>query len=98
MSLAKVVVESQGERTVRMRFGFSDKVAVFLNGSLLYVGEDSYQSRDFAFLGTVGLYDSLFLHLRSGANEVLFIVNEAFGGGAVMAVFDGMEGLNIDAP
>ncbi len=98
MSLTRVTVESEGERTVRMRFGFSDKVAVFLNGTLLYVGEDSYQSRDFRFLGTVGLYDSLFLHLRSGANVVLLVVNESFGGGAAIAVFDDASGLRIKAP
>lgn len=98
MAVARVVVESQGERTVRMRFGFSDKLAVFLNGAILFVGEDSYQSRDFRFLGTVGLYDSLFLHLRSGANVVLLVVNESFGGGAAMAVFDDMNGLRIKEP
>jgi hypothetical protein len=98
MSLARVVVESDAERTVRMRFGFSDRVAVFLNGTLLYVGEDSYQSRDFRFLGTVGLYDSLLLPLRRGANDVLLVVNESFGGWAATAVFADMNGLQIRAP
>ena len=98
MSLARVVVESDAERTVRMSFGFSDRVAVFLNGTPLYLGEDSYQSRDFRFLGTVGLYDSLFLPLRRGPNDVLFVVNESFGGWAVMALFKDMNGLQIRVP
>jgi hypothetical protein len=98
MSLARVVVESDAERTVRMRFGFSDRVAVFLNGTLLYVGEDSYESRDFRFLGTVGLYDSLFLPLRRGPNDILLVVSESFGGWAAMAVFADMNGLTIRAP
>ena len=76
----------RGVATVReMSFGFSDRVRVYLNGRLLYAGNDGYTTRDYRFLGSVGLFDTVALPLQKGDNELAFAVSENFGGWAVVA-------------
>lgn len=99
-TMARFSVRSDRARSVPMRFGFSDRVRVYLNGALLYVGDDSQNSRDYRFLGTVGWYDQLQLPLRRGANEIVFVVSEGgegrIGGGwAANAALPDMTGLTI---
>lgn len=72
-------------KRVLLRFGFSDRVRVYLNGRPLYRGNDAFQTRDPVFLGTVGLFDELILPLNRGDNELWFAVSENFGGWAVVA-------------
>jgi hypothetical protein len=67
-------------RPKRLRFGFSDAVKVYLNGRLLYAGSDEYRSRDYRFLGSIGLYDEVVLPLAKGENQVWMAVSESFGG------------------
>lgn len=97
-ALARISLQSDRARSVRMRFGFSDSVRVYLNGQLVYDGDDTYRSRDYRFLGTVGLFDALHLPLRRGRNEIVMAVSESFGGWAAMAAFDIMDGIELLAP
>jgi hypothetical protein len=98
--LARVSVRADKLRTVPLRFGFSDRVRVYLNGMLLFAGNDQQGSRDYRFLGTVGLYDTLYLPLRAGDNEIVFAVTESGsapngGGWAAYGVFDDVAGLGL---
>ncbi|HUQ18216.1 MAG TPA: hypothetical protein VM099_01275 [Gemmatimonadaceae bacterium] len=93
--IAAVTLTTQRAETLRMRFGFSDRVRVFLNGRLVYAGNDSFAMRDRNFLGTVGLFDELALPLRSGANELWFAVSETFGGWAVTADLPDRSGVRV---
>jgi len=52
--LARAAIASERIETRRLAFGFSDRVTVYLNGRALYRGDDSYRSRDYRFLGSVG--------------------------------------------
>lgn len=92
-AFARVVVTSSGARDTTVRFGYSDRVRVYLNGRLLYDGDNSYRSRDFRYLGTIGLFDSVPLALRDGENELLFAVSEAFGGWGIQALFPDTSGI-----
>lgn len=92
---ARLVVRSEREQVKRVRFGFSDEVRVYFNGRLLYGGSDIYQSRDYRFLGTMGLYDELYLPLRRGENELWLAVTENFGGWGVTARFEDTEGITL---
>jgi hypothetical protein len=99
-TLARLTLRSDRARSVEMRFGFSDRVRVYLNGALLYAGDDSQASRDYRFLGTLGWYDALHLPLRRGANEIVFAVSEGGegrvgGGWAANAAFPDMSGLTL---
>jgi len=58
---------------------------VYLNGTLIYSGENMYQSRDYRYLGTIGLFDNIVLPLQPGDNELWFAVTESFGGWGIKA-------------
>lgn len=93
---ARLVIRSEREQVKKIRFGFSDRVRVYFNDRLLYGGADVYQSRDYRFLGTIGLFDELYLPLRRGDNELWLAVTEDFGGWGVTAHFEEMEGIKVN--
>ena len=92
---ARLVIQSEREQVKKVRFAFSDEVKVYFNDQLLYGGSDKYLSRDYRFLGTVGLFDELYLPLRKGDNELWMAVTENFGGWGIKAVIEDMGGINI---
>ena len=92
---ARLVIRSEREQVKRVRFAFSDEVRVYFNDRLLYGGSDRYTSRDYRFLGTVGLFDELYLPLRKGENELWMAVTENFGGWGIKAVVEDMGGIHI---
>ena len=83
--LARTTIRSARGHTARLDFGFSDRATVYLDGEPLYRGDDTYRSRDYRFLGSIGWWDSLYLPLRAGENELVFAVSEDFGGWGVQA-------------
>jgi len=75
-TFARLIIASEREQIKELKFGFSDRVRAYLNDHLLYAGSDGFVSRDYRFLGTVGLWDALYLPLRQGRNELLMAVSE----------------------
>ena len=94
-ALAKINIRAGADTTRAIRFGYSDRVKVFLNGALIYSGDNTYRTRDYRYLGTIGLFDEVALALREGDNELIFAVSESFGGWAIMAAIEDREGLEI---
>ena len=78
--LARTTLSAESDSTLRLSFGYSDIITVFLNGRPLYSGNAIYQSRDRSFLGIVGFQDELYLPLKKGDNELLLLVGETMGG------------------
>jgi hypothetical protein len=76
-----------------LRLGFSDRATVFLNGRALFRGEDGYRSRDYRFLGSIGFWDTVYLPLAEGENELVVAVSEDFGGWGVMARLEDLDGI-----
>jgi hypothetical protein len=70
---------------LRVQFAFSERVVVFIDGRPIYRGLDNYRSRDYRFLGTVGMWDEVILHLDRGEHQLWFAVSEDFGGWAIGA-------------
>lgn len=93
--IARLVVASNREQIKGLRFGYSDAVSVYVNGVRLYGGSNLYTSRDYRYLGTIGLFDEIYLPLKAGENDVWFAVSEAFGGWGVMAQFEDMDGITV---
>jgi hypothetical protein len=93
--VAVVTVTADRDRIARLRFGYSDRVRVFLNGRLLYAGNSGYGTRDPEFLGIVGLFDELTLPLKRGQNELWFAVSETFGGWAITADLPDRTGIAV---
>lgn len=93
---ARLTVDAERAMTRRLDFGYSDKVTVFVNGAPVYSGNNTYRSRDYRYLGTVGLFDTVFIPLTEGKNDIVFAVEEAFGGWAISAAFDDIEGIAVE--
>jgi hypothetical protein len=83
--LARARLTAERDEVRALELGFSDRAVVFLNGRALYRGDDTYRSRDYRFLGSIGYYDTLFLPLMAGDNELVVAVSEDFGGWGVQA-------------
>lgn len=92
---AKLTLSADDAKTVFLKYGFSDRVTIFLNGKAVAYGDDRFLSRDYRFLGTVGLYDGVFLPLKSGDNELIFAVTEGFGGWGLMAAIEDTKNVAI---
>jgi hypothetical protein len=82
---ARATIPSATAMERPLRFGFSDRAVVYLNGKPLFAGNDTYRSRDYRFLGSIGYWYELELPLETGANELTIAVSESFGGWGVMA-------------
>ncbi len=91
----RLIIQSDREQVKKIRFAFSDEARAYFNDRLIWGGSDIYQSRDYRFLGTIGLFDDLYLPLRKGSNELWLAVTESFGGWGVKAMFEDMEGIEI---
>ncbi|WP_346854372.1 hypothetical protein [uncultured Draconibacterium sp.] len=94
--LLKINIESETDRIKMMNFGFSDVAKIFVNGKAVWQGNDVYRSRDYRFLGTMGYFDSVYLDLKSGKNEVVVMVAENFGGWGFKARFENMNGIKVN--
>ena len=92
---AKLVINSNREQTRLFEFGYSDRVVVILNGKPIYKGTNRFQSRDYRYLGTLGLFDGIYLNLKRGENTLLLAISEDFGGWLVTGKFPDPNGLKI---
>lgn len=89
-------IVSDKARPVRLRFGYSDRLRLFLNGKLVFDGAADWRSRDYFFLGTIGFNDALILNLSKGNNLVQAAVSETFGGWGFAGAIEDREGLTIE--
>lgn len=83
--LARTTIAADEAGPRLLELGFSDRAVVYLDGRPLFRGDDSYRSRDYRFLGSIGWHDALYLPLRAGENELVVAVSEDFGGWGVQA-------------
>ncbi len=92
---AKISIQSDKDQVKLFEFGYSDRVVVILNGNAMYKGTNKYRTRDYRYLGTIGLFDAVYLNLKKGDNTLLLAVSEDFGGWLVTGRFKNDEGLTI---
>ena len=92
---AKININSRKDATRLFEFGYSDRVVVILNGKPIYRGNNGFRSRDYRYLGTIGLFDAVYLNLKKGNNTLLLAVSENFGGWLVTGKFANTDGLKI---
>jgi len=78
--VARTVITSDAADRRNLVFGYSDEVSVVLNGELLFRGDSTFRVRDTEFMGIIGLNDAVVLDLVEGANTLVFVVAENFGG------------------
>ncbi|WP_299555785.1 hypothetical protein [Seonamhaeicola sp.] len=92
---AKIVIHSEVDQMKLFHFGYSDDVVAILNGTPIYRGTNKWRSRDYRYLGTIGLFDAIYLNLKKGKNELLMAVSENFGGWLITGKFDTTDGISI---
>ena len=93
--LLKITIDSETDLVKMMNFGFSDVAKIFVNGKAVWLGADIYRSRDYRFLGTIGYFDSVYLDLKNGKNEIIVMVAENFGGWGFKARFENLNGIKV---
>jgi hypothetical protein len=82
---ARVSLRASDAGSRLLEVGFSDRAVVYLNGRPLFRGDETYRSRDYRFLGSIGYFHGLHLPLEAGDNELVVAVSESFGGWGLMA-------------
>ncbi len=92
---ARLTITSDKDQVKLFDFGYSDRAVVFLNNKPIYKGTNGFQTRDYRYLGTIGLFDAVYLDLKKGKNTLLIAVSEDFGGWLVTGRFANPEGLKI---
>ncbi len=78
--LAKTVIRSETSHLHKYNLGYSDEVSAYLDGKPLFHGRSAYRLRDPSFLGIAGLFDSVYLPLKQGENELTLLITETMGG------------------
>lgn len=95
---ARAAIRCERAVTKALELGFSDRATLYLNGRALFRGDDTYRSRDYRFLGSIGYWDTVFLGLDAGDNDLVVAVSEDFGGWGVQARFPDPSGLHLARP
>ena len=93
--IARITFNSSVAQMKLFEFGYSDRVVAILNGKPIYWGNNRWRSRDYRYLGTIGLFDAIYLDLNEGVNTLDFAVSEDFGGWLITGRFDNMDGINL---
>ncbi|MCL6265911.1 hypothetical protein [Flagellimonas myxillae] len=93
--IAKLTITSDKDQVKLFDFGYSDRVVAFLNNKPIYKGNNRFRSRDYRYLGTIGLFDGIYLNLKKGKNTLLLAVSEDFGGWLVTGRFADPTGVRI---
>ncbi len=91
----RLSIASDRDQMKKLRFGYSDRVRVYLNGKRIYEGDAGWSVRDYRFLGTVGFFDSVGLDLKKGENELMVAVSETFGGWAFAGAMENQRGVTL---
>lgn len=91
----RLPITSERAQMKELRFGYSDRVRVYLNGKRVYYGDAGWRVRDYRFLGTVGFFDSVGLDLKKGENELMVAVSETFGGWAFAGAMEDQGGISF---
>jgi hypothetical protein len=95
-TLARLRLTSPGEKTVRLAFGFSDEVTVFLNGRPIMSGDQRYSFDNPRQEGVIGFHQALvYLPLRAGENELILAISDGFGGWGVMGKLEEAAGVRV---
>ena len=83
--LARSTIQANADAVRPLHVGYSDDVVIYLNGTPVYAGISGFRSRNPTYQGFVTADDVVYLDLKAGDNELLFVISEVFGGWGFMA-------------
>lgn len=93
--LVKKVIHTDKPSKRLFRFGYSDRVRIYVNGEQVFFGNAGWRLRDHRFLGTIGFNDAIVLTLEPGDNEIIAAVSESFGGWGFAGQIEDQSGLTL---
>lgn len=92
--LAKTEIIAQGPQKKKLSLGYSDRIDLYLNGELIFSGNNTFRHEDSQMRSRVHLDNNIVeLELSDGSNKLEAIVYERFGGWALMARLKDVKGL-----
>ena len=93
----RATIISEEDQIKPLKIGFSDRIKLYLNNQAIFEAEDYVLSRDYRFLGTIGYFDTVYLPLNSGSNELWIEISESFPvtGWGLQAKFEDLEGISL---
>jgi len=94
----RTVITATKNQVLPMEFGYSDRIKVYFNDHLIYSGTNGYLTRDYRYLGTIGYFDTVYLPLTKGENELWMAVSEDFGGWGIMAKIENKNEITVSIP
>lgn len=83
---ARTIISVEEAETASLTLAYSDRAAVYLNGQLIFAGDNTSEGADDA--GLLSLDDEIFLALEAGDNELIVAISETEGGWGLQAVLD----------
>lgn len=89
---ARTLVRSNRKQDVKLTFGYSDQIDLFVNKRKVFSGGSRYQHGDSSSLGIVGPFDDAYVTLERGLNEIFLMVTEAGGAWGFFARTDPVLG------
>ena len=92
---AKIKIVSDKDQIKKLDIGYSDRVKVFCNDQAIYSGNNSFRTRDYRYLGTIGYFDGIYIPLKKGENAIMLAVSETFGGWGVMGKWENLDGIQV---
>jgi hypothetical protein len=97
-AVARVRVRAERTGVYPLDVGFSDAATVFVNGTPVFHGDDSYSFDRPRRDGLIGFDQArVYLPLKAGDNDVAIVVTDTFGGWGIMGRFADAAGLSVEA-
>jgi hypothetical protein len=96
-TMLRTFIDARNAKRIKMNFGYSDAVTIFLNGVPLFSGNSAFLARNGLDSEWIGFNDAVFLNLKKGRNELVVVVAEDFGGWGFQAKLDDVNGIRIRA-
>jgi hypothetical protein len=95
-TLARLRLTAPDAKTVRLAFGFSDEVTVFLNGRPIMSGDQRYSFDNPRQEGVIGFHQAtVYLPLVAGENELILAISDGFGGWGLMGRLEEAAGVRV---
>jgi hypothetical protein len=96
VAYASVTLRSDRDQTRRLSVSYSDAIGVYVDGALVYTGDNRTEVRGKNQLGLVGYEaETIPLRLRAGDNEIVLAVSDRAFGWGFRARLDSLGGVTV---
>ncbi|UII75156.1 DUF1080 domain-containing protein [Flagellimonas sp. HMM57] len=84
--VASTTVRAENDETKLLSFDYSDKIIVYLNGEILFEGNNAFRAKGIQYMGHMDIdTNTLYLPLKKGSNKIHCVVIDKANGWGLMA-------------